>query len=189
MIFASVVLRLLASSLARLSALRCWKPSSLSRSEAVSLSSSGRVRMLKLSISLRKVGSPSRSMPKLRTEASRLKSKVSGHSALEQHSSGPRRMSSALHAGQLLIHGERRSVPGTHEAMYGMTSPARSTVTVSPIIICISSRFWALCSEARLMVMPERSTGASCATGVRQFLPKLHSTPSKVVTALALVNV
>jgi len=48
----------------------------------------------------------------------------------------------------------------------GITSPARSTMTVSPLrmsFLCISSQ---LCSVARETMTPETSTGARCATGV-----------------------
>jgi len=51
-------------------------------------------------------------------------------------------------------------------AMAGITSPARSTFTVSPTRISLRATSSALCSVARLIVTPPTSTGLSKANGV-----------------------
>ena len=180
--------RALRISFTRFSADLFWNPSMPSRSATVMSKRSATRRMPRSRTSLRSVGSPRRSTPKLRSAARSRCSSVSGHAGDGQTSSGPRRSSALPQDGHFSISALRRSVPGLRPEMYGITSPARSTVTVSPIRMSMSMMFWALCRLARLIVIPESSTGSRCATGVRLFLPKLHSTSSRVVSHERLVN-
>ena len=73
-------------------------------------------------------------------------------------------------------------IPGIDLTTSGITSPALSTITVSPIHISKSLIIPKLCKFTRLTVTPLISTGSNNPTGVISFLPILHSIPINLVS-------
>jgi hypothetical protein len=70
-----------------------------------------------------------------------------------------------------------------------MTSPARRTTTVSPIMNPLRSTSSMLCSVALLTVTPPTNTGFSLAAGVNAPVrPTLKTTPSSAVISSSAGN-
>ena len=77
------------------------------------------------------------------------------------------------------------STPATN----GITSPARRTSTVSPILMPRARMTSWLASVARVTVVPPTNTGSSCATGaILPVLPTSHSTSASTVVFSSAAN-
>ena len=71
----------------------------------------------------------------------------------------------------------------------GITSPALSIKTASPICNCFSFIYSSLCIEILLTVTPPKYTGCSFATGVTApVLPTWYSTDNNLVVACLALN-
>ena len=79
----------------------------------------------------------------------------------------------------------RSATCGAGESTWGMTSPARSTITSSPSRMSLRARSSSLCSVASLIVTPPTRTGSSIAYGCRSpNFPGFQPIWSRRVTAV-----
>jgi hypothetical protein len=94
------------------------------------------------------------------------------------------------HSGQWVGISKGRSEPSrfstTGPTISGITSPARRTMTVSPISTPLRTTSWALCSVALVTVTPPTKMGSSTAYGVtRPVRPTFTGMSSSRVVAVS----